>query len=131
MKKFNEMLRGDVITKVPTKRLVDSVQVTNNPTILKWICDKGVEDYKSGHKSLMDDLRPELTDAFGRYNLIRVWEFRYKIWVLKYRGIVFNVFSAAGKGTSIEVTNMSSQDLRSGTNEKDIISFLEELSNSY
>ena len=120
-----------MITKVKTSRLQESVPVTNNAKILNWIVDKQMDDYKNNHKSLMANLVDELTKAFGQHNLSRVFEFRTKIWVLQYKDLVFNVFSAPRKGTTIEVVGMSYEDMYKRERENDIISFLEELSKSY
>lgn len=117
-----------MITSSKTSKILDSVPITNNGKILGWMCDRSLVDYRTGRKSLMADLRNELTEIFGKHHATKTFEFKHKIWVLEYKDLVFNVYSASGKGTSIEICNFSYEDMHNRNREKDIISFLEELS---
>lgn len=50
-----------------------------------------------------------------------------KVWILEYNGLIFNIFTSKGKGTSVEICGYDYDDIRTGINEKEIIEFLEEL----
>ena len=70
-----------MINKIITVELIDSVQVTNNPSILKWIVDKEIaEVYKTnGKKGLSQTLITELTNLFGKHSKTFRSEFNHKI----------------------------------------------------
>ena len=127
VKNFNQFLNEN-INKVNRIVLKDSVPVTNNPNILKWLVDCQTNSYRNNHKNLSQNLLKELEEIFGSSNksLIRL-EFMTKVWILEYNGLIFNVFTAKGMGTSVEVCGYDYDDIRTGTNEKEIIEFLEEL----
>ena len=104
------------------KRNKNSVPVTNNANILNWFVTKHQTDcFKDKRKSLMSDLRTELFDAFGRQDITITYEFRNKLWTLMYNDLTFNVYSASGKGTSIEVCDLTYEQVNSGEKEKEII----------
>ena len=127
VKNFNQFLNEN-INKVNRIVLKDSVPVTNNPNILKWLVDCQTNSYRNNHKNLSQNLLKELEEIFGSSNksLLRL-EFMTKVWILEYNGLIFNVFTAKGMGTSVEVCGYDYDDIRTGTNEKEIIEFLEEL----
>lgn len=111
-----------------TKRNRNSVPVTNNRNILDWFVNKHqLNCFKEKRKSLMSDLRSELFDTFGKQDVTITGEFRNKLWTLKFNDLTFNVYSASGKGTSIEVCDLSYEQVRNGEKEKEIIQFLIEL----
>jgi hypothetical protein len=117
-----------MITKVQTKDILDSVPVGNNINILTWIVNQSMLGYQFNHKSLAADLRSELESAFGKQNITKVFGYRTKIWVLEFKDLTFNVFSAPTKGTNIEIVDMSYTDMHQGKRCEDIIEFLEQLS---
>jgi hypothetical protein len=104
-----------------------SVPVSNNPNILKWLVDCQTHSYLNGQKNLSKNLLDELENIFGPSNKSLRLEFATKVWVLEYNGLTFNVFTAKGKGTSIEICGFDYDDIRTGSREFEIISFLEEL----
>jgi hypothetical protein len=111
-----------------TKNNTPSVPVTNNPNILKWFVEEHqIKCIGDKMKSLMADLRSELTESFGRQDTTITNVFRNKLWTLQYKDLVFKVYSASGKGTSIEICNFSHEDMRNRDREEDIINFLTEL----
>lgn len=126
VKNFNQFLNEN-INKVNRIVLEDSVPVTNNPNILKWLVDCQTNSYRNNHKNLSQNLLKELEEIFGSSNKSLRLEFMTKVWILEYNGLIFNVFTAKGKGTSVEVCGYDYDDIRTGTNEKEIIEFLEEL----
>ncbi len=126
VKKFGQFLNED-INKVKRIVIDGSVPVNNNPNILKWLVDCQTNSYRNGEKNLSQNLTNELEDLFGSSNKSLRLEFMTKVWILEYNGLVFNVFTAKGKGTSIEVCGYDYEDIRTGTKEADIINFLEEL----
>jgi hypothetical protein len=127
IKKVNEINYSTEITKVDSKKILDSVPVQNNRDISDWFIKDSMKSYREGHIGLLKNLISELTELFGPYNKGLRLEFLTKLWVLKYKFLIFNVFTAKGKGTSIEVCDMTHDDVRIGKNEKEIIEFLEEL----
>lgn len=115
------------ITVFRQKKLSDSVPINNNPNVLSWLVDCQMKSYKSGYINLLKDLSSELEKLFGAHNKTLLLEFRTKIWTFKYCDLLFIVFCANGKGTSIELCGADYDEVRTGKNEKEIIQFLEEL----
>ena len=105
----------------------NSTPVINNRDILQWMVDNQLESYRQGKKNLAKNLLSELTNEFGPANEGLRLEFMTKVWVLEYKELIFNVFTAKGKGTSIEVCGMSDEEIRNGVNQEEIIEFLSEL----
>lgn len=125
VRNFSQFLNG--ITKVDKIVLQDSVPITNNPNILKWLVSCQTNAYLNKQKNLSKNLLIELEDIFGKSNKSLRLEFMTKVWILEFNGLTFNVFSAKGKGTSIEICGYDHEDILKGTKEEDIIKFLEEL----
>jgi hypothetical protein len=118
----------DQIRKVENKIILNkSVPVTNNPKILMWLVDCQTNSHKNGKKNLSKNLLTELTDLFGPSNKSIRLEFMTKVWVLKHKYSVYNVFAAKGRGTSIEIVGLGYVDVWNGDKENDIIEFLEDL----
>lgn len=115
--------------KLNTKKILNSVPVTCSATVLNWMVQEQMKAYKAGHKSLLADIREQMTKAFGEPNTTKTFEFRTKIWIIEFKSLTFNVFSAAKKGTSIEICNCTYDDMYNNTHIKEIIEFLELLSN--
>ena len=126
VKNFNQFLNEN-INKVKRIVLEDSVPITNNPNILKWFVDCQTNSYRNNQKNLSQNLLKELEEIFGSSNKSLRLEFMTKVWILEYNGLIFNVFTAKGKGTSVEICGYDYDDIRTGINEKEIIEFLEEL----
>ena len=116
-----------MITKAEELNII-GVPVMNNRDVLDWLVKHQTKCYKDNKKSLSSDLRKELTEVFGKQHKTITYEFRKKAWTLNYKDLTFSVYSAGGYGTSIEICNFDSEDIRLGK-EKEIIEFLTELSN--
>ena len=118
---------NEAINKTDKVILERSTPVASNPVILKWLVNCQVVSYENNKKNLSQNLLSELNNVFGNPNKSLRLEFMTKVWILKYGDLTFNVFTAKGKGTSIEICNYSSDDIRTGAKEQEIIQFLEEL----
>jgi len=116
-----------MITKLKGSIVPVSIPITNNRNVLQWIVDCQTSSYIERKKSLSKSLITELTGLFGSPNKSIRLEYNNKVWILGFKGLVFNVFSADGGGTSIEIADLSLDRLRSGDDEETIIEFLEEL----
>lgn len=116
------------IIKSDNKILKGSVPIQNDTEILGWLVKSQTKDYKAGNKSLMSDLRKQLKNTFGRQNGTLLFEFRTWAWILTHEGLTYNVFSAPGKGTSVELCEVSYDDMRLGVYRNQIIRFLEKFS---
>ena len=113
------------------KNLGVSVPITNSKNILNWFVNEHqMLCWKEKRKSLMSDLRLELFNVFGKEDSTYVSEFRHKVWYLGFKGLEFIIYSAYGKGTSIDVFGLSFDQVRNGAYEKEIIEFLTELDNA-
>ena len=114
----------------------ETVAIMNSRNVMSWMVKRQMADYENGYKSLTSDLRDNLFNAFGKQDTTVTLEFRYKVWKLSYKHLNFAVYSAAGKGTSIELyCDMSEDDdsdsldaMRLGKHDETIIEFLELLS---
>lgn len=116
------------INKVNTKIILEkSIPIENNPNILKWLVNLQTNSYKNKQKNLSQSLLNELSHLFGNCNKSLRLEFITKVWVLKYNNLIFNVFTAKNKGTSIEIIDYKHEEIRTGTKVNEIIEFLEEL----
>jgi hypothetical protein len=98
-----------------------SIPITNNRNILQWIVNCQTSSYKDGKKNLSRSLISELTQLFGSPNKSIRLEYNNKVWILGFKGLVFNVFSADGEGTSIEIADLPFDRLRYGDKEDTII----------
>jgi len=125
--KFKESLESNKITQTKGIVLKNSVPVTNNTEILQYIIDIQMDSYKNGKKCLSTNLLEELNREFGKPNKRLRLEFLNSVWCLNFKGIDYNVFSAKGKGTSIEVCGLSYDDIRNGIHKEEIKEFLYEL----
>ena len=126
VKNFGQFLNEN-INKVKRIVIDDSVPITNNPNILKWLVDCQTNSYRNNQKNLSQNLLKELEETFGSSNKSLRLEFMTKVWILEYNGLTFNVFTSNGKGTSIEICGDDYEGIRTGTNEEEIIKFLDEL----
>lgn len=126
IKRFNESLDNKIIQ---TKGIVlkSSVPVTNNPHIMKYMIDIQMESFKNGTKNLTSNLIDELTREFGEPNKRLRLEYNTKVWCLQFNGIDYNIFTAKGKGTGIEICGLTYEEVRNGDKEKETIEFLDEL----
>jgi hypothetical protein len=116
-----------MITKINKIIIPTSSPITNNPNILGWLVDNQTKSYRNSHKNLLGNLIDDLTNIFGKSNKVLRLEFNTKVWLLGYKDLMFNVFTAKGAGTSIELCNYSIEQLRNGERQEDIIDFLKEL----
>lgn len=124
--KFNESLNNQII-KTKGIILKDSVPVTNNSELMQYMIDIQMKSYKNGGKNLTSNLIDELTKEFGEPNKRLRLEFNTKVWCLQFKGNDYNVFTAKGKGTGIEICGLSYEDVRNGVKKQDIKDFLDEL----
>jgi hypothetical protein len=110
------------------KRLItpQSTPINNNPNILKWLVDCQTNSYPN-NKNLSKNLLKELTEIFGKPNKSLKLEVNTKLYIIEYNKLTFNIFTAKGKGTSIEICKSNYEDIRTGKHEKEIIEFLKEL----
>lgn len=122
------MEKAEQIVKLKDKILRGSVPIQNDTKILQWLCDSQVADYKMQRKTLASELRQELKKTFGRQNGTLLFEFRTWAWVLTYEGLTYNIFSAPKKGTTIELCEVSHEDVRVGKYREQIKRFLEKFS---
>lgn len=128
MKNFEKFLDNNIshITgKVFNK---NSIPVSCNASILQWMVDNQVKSYENSKKNLLQNLIDELTNIFGNPNKTLRLEFMTKLWILKFNDLIFNVFTAKNKGTSIELCNYSYDEITNNNQLKNnIIEFLSEL----
>lgn len=115
------------IKKVNRNILESSVPVTNNANILKWLVDLQTNSFRNNQKILTDNLLKELEEIFGSSNKSLRLEYMTKVWILEHNGLLFNVFTAKGKGTAIEICGYDYDNIRTSGNENEIIKFLTEL----
>lgn len=115
------------ISKLNSIILKNSVPVSNNPNILKWLVDCQINSYLNKQKNLSQNLLVDLEKIFGPSNKSLRLEFMTKVWVLGYNELVFNIFTAKGKGTSIEICGYTHDKIRQQEKESEIIGFLQEL----
>jgi hypothetical protein len=125
--KFKESLESNKITQTKGIVLKSSVPVTNNSEILQYIIDIQMDSYRNDKKCLSTNLLEELNRDFGKPNKRMRLEFLNSVWSLNFKGIDYNVFSAKGKGTGIEICGFSYDDIRNGVHKKEIKEFLDEL----
>ena len=114
------------IKKLSTKILKYSTPVNNNVSILEWLVNCSTDSFSTNKKHLSKNLSEELKKCFGSPNKSLKLEYLTKVWVVEYKSLIFNIF-ASKRGTSIEICDHDFNDIRTGTKEKEIIQFLEEL----
>lgn len=108
-------------------QLKDSVPVTNNPFILNWLVEFQLNAYRNKTKNLSRNLFDELDSAFGEQTKRFMGDYLTSIWALCYGDMMFNVYTAMGKGTTIEVCDYTYEEINRGTKQEEIINFLSEL----
>lgn len=91
----------DEIIKLDTKKLSDSIPVENSRKVLDYICSNIKRSL-----SLTRQLTEELTEIFGKHNTTFRGEFFHKIWILKYKDHIFEVFSSK-RGTTFQIITKS------------------------
>jgi len=128
VKKFNELFENNeiLIEKLDKNILCENnSQIENNREILEFLNDNITQSIETNKKPLSADLSDELTERFGKWNLIKQYEYRTKIWILSAFGLEFNVFCSK-RGTDIAICD-TIENVRNGVNKNEIISFLTEL----
>jgi len=124
--KFEETI--DKITHVEGKDFSnDSVPITNSREILTYMVNIQTSAFKDNKLTLTSNLIEPLTKKFGTQNKTMRLEFMTKLWILKFKDLTFNVYTAKNRGTSYEVCDYSYEDVREGKIDKKIIEFLEKL----
>lgn len=114
------------IKKLEDKHLEKSFPISNNFVILEYINKIEMRSYENKEKSILQDLREILLEIFGQPNKRMISEFLYNVYILEYKDLVFNVFTAKDYGTGIEVC-LPLDVVRSGIKNDIIIEFLEKL----
>jgi hypothetical protein len=126
MKSSVEVIEGGAeIRMVETSRIKSSIPVVSDMGILSRVVAIQVDAHDKGLKGLSQSLVTELMMLFGASN--RIIEYRTRVWVLEHCGILYNVFTAVGRGTSIEICGYTFQNVRLGVMRDQILDFLEEL----
>ena len=105
----------------------DSVSITNSREILNYMVNIQTHAFQDNKLTLTSNLIEPLTKNFGTQNKTIRSEFMLKFWILKFKDLTFNVYTAKNRGTSYEVCDYSYEDVRNGKIDKKIIEFLEEL----
>jgi len=108
-----------MINKVRKVILDDSVPISNNRNLMEWLVNCQTKSHLNKQKNLSKNLLVELESIFGSSNKSLRLEFMTKVWVLEYNGLVFNVFTAKGKGTSIEICGYEYKDIELPVNDKE------------
>jgi hypothetical protein len=127
MKDYNQFLNENITHVEGTIFNKNSVSVDNNPIVLNWMVNCITNSHHLNKKSLAKNLVEELTTLFGKPNRTLRLEFMMKLWILKYKDITFNIFTAKNKGTYIEICDYTYNEIRTGSKQKEILEFLEEL----
>ncbi len=107
--------------------LKDSVPITNNPIILQWLVDCQLKSFKNKHSNLSKNLINELCKVFGTSSKTLSIKHFSKVWILKFNNLEFYIFTSKGKGTKIEITDTSYEDINSGSHQEEILNFLDTL----
>jgi hypothetical protein len=126
IRKFNESLDNQII-QTKGNVVKDSVPVTNNKEIMEYMIDIQMKSYKNDEKNLTSNLIDELTSEFGVPNKTMRLEYNTKLWFLEFKGNNYNIFTAKGKGTGIEICGLSYEEVRNGIKKEEIMEFLDEL----
>ena len=126
IKRFSESLDSQ-ITQTEGNVVKNSVPVTNNMEIMQYMIDIQMKSYKTGEKNLTSNLIEELTREFGEPNKTMRLEYNTKLWFLEFKGNNYNIFTAKGKGTGIEICELSYEEVRNGIKKEEIMEFLDEL----
>ena len=124
--KYNNFLK-ESITINNSFYSKDSTPITNNKDILEWLVNNSLESYENKQKNLSQSLILELTDLFGPPTKKLRLEFLTSLWCLNFKDVTFNVFTAKGKGTNIEICNYDYKDINKGVRKDIILEFLKEL----
>lgn len=111
-----------MIEKVKTESL-NGTRIDCNRTVLQFMVDNMFKFEKGLSAYLFD----ELTAKYGKHTDTLKGEFIHKIWTLKFKDLIFNVFTAKQKGTSIEMVGKDYDDVAYGRYNTDVIEFLTEL----
>lgn len=104
-----------------------STPIINNAHILNWLVKYQQNAFKTATHNLSRNLYDELNRNFGEQTARFMGKHLTSIWVLTYGDLLFNVYTALGKGTSIEICNYSHEDINKGVKQDEIIEFLTEL----
>lgn len=84
-----------MIVKNDSTVLLRDVQVEHYRDVLFYICD-------DIHRSirLTSYMKNELTNIFGKHNTRFKGEYYYYVWIVNFKGSVFNIYTNANKGTT-------------------------------
>lgn len=119
---------GTKIKRFDPVKTLTSIPVSNNYEILKWMSQNITNRIQNDGTTLTAVLSDKLNTLFGNPNKNLKLSYMTKLWVLKYDDLVFNVFTSK-RGTSIELCDHTSLQIRSGEKQEEIINFLTELDN--
>jgi len=88
-----------MIKKIDTKTISKTLNpVENYDGVLGYICGDVNRSIK-----LTTYLKDELTQIFGSHNTRFRGEFYYYVWIVEFNNETFNIFTANGKGTRINI----------------------------
>lgn len=127
IKKFNQIEKdtpiSDEIVKLDTNKLstLNSIPVENSRKVLSYICANIKRSI-----SLSRQLTEELTEIFGKHNTTFRGEFFHKIWILKYKNHIFEVFSSK-RGTTFQIVKESEGTTLTPEEEDISIEFLQKI----
>ena len=81
---------------------IDAIPITNLPEVQKYVYEKdnGLALVKS---RINGDNRKVFKELWGKPNVVYTGEFRHDVHHLEFQGSQFLIYTAAGKGTSIEI----------------------------
>jgi hypothetical protein len=110
----------------------DSCPVSNNFEVFTWINKHQIKCIKKNQQSLLSSSVDVLTKKFGDpHKTYSSKEYKPKLWAVTYEGLDYNIFTADGYGTSVEVCGFGDgfgdNSIKSKDVGKKIIKFLEEL----
>ena len=105
----------------------DSVSIMNNREIMRYVINLQTKSFEDNKISLISNLIDPITKIFGDPNKTLRLEFMTKCWSLKYKDLIFNVYTAKNRGTTYEICDCTYDDVRNGKENKTIMEFLDKL----
>ncbi len=98
MEKHDDLTNKNIV-KIDDNNIDENANsVENYKGVLQYIC----ADLKRSIK-LSTYLKEELTQIFGKHNTRFKGEFHYYVWIVKFEGETFQIFTANGKGTQFSI----------------------------
>lgn len=86
------------------EKTIPGIQILNSQELLGKIIDIQMDAFRTQKKHLAQTLGEELTELYGKHNYCLHLEHLTRVWVLNYNDeLTFKVYTAKGKGTTIEI----------------------------